>query len=153
MSMLLKEIERIEALAESKRDALKLAYFWKMYALEMRDEKNSEIASLKVDAERYRFLRGYSEETIGTPGMPVIAVPESDNKGVYLSGEDSDKAVDEAMSISIPKCDKCGLEITTGLMAAFCTNGKQCEFYVEGIEEFGETVSVQRQDPQSNNHK
>jgi hypothetical protein len=40
------------------------------------------------------------------------------------------------MSEERPKCDKCGAEITTGLMAAFCPRYKQCEFYVEGIEEF-----------------
>lgn len=27
------------------------------------------------------------------------------------------------------KCDKCGLEITTGAMAAFCPNHVQCEFW------------------------
>lgn len=37
-----------------------------------------------------------------------------------------------------PRCDKCGAEITTGLMAAFCPKAKECEFYVPGIEEFME---------------
>lgn len=46
MSMLLKEIERIEALAENKRDLVKLANFWKMYALELRDQSQAEKAEL-----------------------------------------------------------------------------------------------------------
>lgn len=28
-----------------------------------------------------------------------------------------------------PKCDTCGAEITTGLMALFCPRKEQCEFY------------------------
>ena len=32
------------------------------------------------------------------------------------------------------KCDKCGAEITTGLMAVFCPLGKECEFYPEDVE-------------------
>lgn len=28
-----------------------------------------------------------------------------------------------------PRCEKCGLEITTGAMAAFCPNATQCEFW------------------------
>lgn len=35
-----------------------------------------------------------------------------------------------------PRCDKCGAPITTGLMAAFCPNGKGCEFYVPELDEF-----------------
>lgn len=35
-----------------------------------------------------------------------------------------------------PKCDKCGAEITTGLMAAFCPKGKECEFYDPAVDEF-----------------
>lgn len=35
-----------------------------------------------------------------------------------------------------PKCDKCGEEITTGLMAAICPKGKECEFYTPAIDEF-----------------
>lgn len=50
-----------------------------------------------------------------------------------LFAEDESKA---------PTCDKCGAEITTGLMAAFCQSGKECEFYVEGVEDFMESVSV-----------
>lgn len=33
------------------------------------------------------------------------------------------------MSDDAPKCDKCGLEITTGAMAAFCPQAMQCEFW------------------------
>ena len=33
-----------------------------------------------------------------------------------------------------PRCDKCGMEITTGLMAVFCPFGKECEFYPEEPE-------------------
>lgn len=28
-----------------------------------------------------------------------------------------------------PKCDKCGEEITTGMMAFFCPHGSECEFW------------------------
>jgi hypothetical protein len=28
-----------------------------------------------------------------------------------------------------PKCEKCGLECTTGMMAAFCSKGRECEFW------------------------
>jgi hypothetical protein len=35
-----------------------------------------------------------------------------------------------------PKCDKCGKEITTGLMAAFCEQAKECEFYVPELDDF-----------------
>lgn len=40
-----------------------------------------------------------------------------------------------------PKCDKCGLPITTGLMAVFCPLDKECEFWPgplhqEFIDEF-----------------
>lgn len=35
-----------------------------------------------------------------------------------------------------PTCDKCGAPITTGLMAAFCPLGKECEFWVPGVDEF-----------------
>lgn len=35
-----------------------------------------------------------------------------------------------------PKCDKCGAEITTGLMAAFCPFKDACDLYAPGIEEF-----------------
>jgi hypothetical protein len=35
-----------------------------------------------------------------------------------------------------PTCEKCGAPITTGLMAAFCPKGKDCEFWVPEFEEF-----------------
>lgn len=35
-----------------------------------------------------------------------------------------------------PHCDKCGAEITTGLMAAFCELGKECEFWTPAVDEF-----------------
>ena len=33
------------------------------------------------------------------------------------------------MSNQEPKCDKCGEEIITGLMAAFCPHGSKCELW------------------------
>lgn len=33
-----------------------------------------------------------------------------------------------------PKCDKCGAEITTGLMAVFCPFAEQCWFWPEAPE-------------------
>lgn len=35
-----------------------------------------------------------------------------------------------------PHCPKCGREMTTSLMAAFCPLRKDCEFYSDGIEQF-----------------
>lgn len=35
-----------------------------------------------------------------------------------------------------PRCDKCGAEITTGLMAAFCPLVEECEFWVPEQAEF-----------------
>lgn len=35
-----------------------------------------------------------------------------------------------------PICDKCGAEITTGLMAAFCERWKECELYVPELDDF-----------------
>ena len=35
-----------------------------------------------------------------------------------------------------PTCDKCGAEITTGLMVVFCPRGQQCEFWNPAVEEF-----------------
>lgn len=33
-----------------------------------------------------------------------------------------------------PRCDKCGVEITTGMMAVFCPLGTECEFYPKDAE-------------------
>ena len=33
-----------------------------------------------------------------------------------------------------PRCDKCGVEITTGLMAVFCPRGAECEFYPDDVD-------------------
>jgi len=42
---------------------------------------------------------------------------------------------DQTMESSFdPKCDKCGAEITTGLMAAFCPLGEKCEFWPDTPE-------------------
>ena len=35
-----------------------------------------------------------------------------------------------------PICDKCGAEITTGLMAVFCPLAEECEFWVPEQAEF-----------------
>jgi len=40
------------------------------------------------------------------------------------------------LDLDVPRCELCGAEITTGLMAAFCPLKKECEFYVPGVEEF-----------------
>jgi len=29
----------------------------------------------------------------------------------------------------IPRCDTCGAEVTTGMMAVFCPRGRGCEFW------------------------
>lgn len=33
-----------------------------------------------------------------------------------------------------PRCDMCGAEITTGLMAVFCPRREKCEFYPEDAD-------------------
>lgn len=38
------------------------------------------------------------------------------------------------MSDDIPKCDKCGVELFTGLMAALCPLKEQCEFWPDDEE-------------------
>ncbi len=37
-----------------------------------------------------------------------------------------------------PRCDKCGAEVSTGLMAAFCPKAEACEFWPddESSQEF-----------------
>lgn len=35
-----------------------------------------------------------------------------------------------------PRCDKCGAEITTGLMAVYCPRGRDCEFWTPAVDEF-----------------
>ena len=36
---------------------------------------------------------------------------------------------EEEMNNSDPRCETCGAEITTGLMAAFCPLAERCEFW------------------------
>jgi len=65
---MLKEIERIEALAENKRDNVKLANFWKSYALEMRDEKNAEISNLKTQLQNWKdFCKKVQRQQLAKP--------------------------------------------------------------------------------------
>jgi hypothetical protein len=33
--------------------------------------------------------------------------------------------------MSDPKCETCGMEITTGLMAVFCPRNEKCQFWPE----------------------
>lgn len=47
-------------------------------------------------------------------------------------------------SSEVPRCDKCGAEITTGLMAAFCEKGKDCEFYVPALDDFMAEFGLRR---------
>jgi hypothetical protein len=35
-----------------------------------------------------------------------------------------------------PRCSKCGVPITTGIMAAFCPAGRECELWVAEMAEF-----------------
>lgn len=49
--------------------------------------------------------------------------------------------------IDEPKCDKCGAPITTGLMAAFCPDGKDCEFWVPELDEFLAMLTPVPSDP------
>lgn len=49
---------------------------------------------LRVDAERYRWLR---EQAIdGSPGVPVIAMPNGMKSGYYLNFDTADYAIDAA---------------------------------------------------------
>jgi hypothetical protein len=55
-----------------------------------------------------------------------------------------------------PKCDKCGKEVTTGLMAAFCEEAKECAFYVPELDDFMTDLGYERNpaltQPQTNRH-
>jgi hypothetical protein len=35
-----------------------------------------------------------------------------------------------------PRCEKCGLEITTGAMAILCPHEKDCPLWVPAVEDF-----------------
>jgi hypothetical protein len=60
-----------------------------------------------------------------------------DKNSPHLIGvEDITEEYLDLINPAIPKCGKCGLVVTTGLMAAFCEHKKECEFYVEGADEF-----------------
>jgi alkylhydroperoxidase family enzyme len=53
-----------------------------------------EVAGLREDAERYRWLR---EQAIdGAPGVPVIAMPNGMRSGYYLNDDTADFAIDAA---------------------------------------------------------
>lgn len=56
-----------------------------------------EFELLKNDAQRYRCLRSCDLRSFG---LPCIAVQHSDHDGVFLSGEDADKVVDQAIAIN-----------------------------------------------------
>lgn len=43
-----------------------------------------------------------------------------------------------------PKCDKCGAEVTTGLMAVLCPRGRECAFV--GDDEHWSIVAELRED-------
>lgn len=45
--------------------------------------------------------------------------------------------------MSDTSCAKCGLEITTGMMAAFCGHADQCEFWPHADRVRPETVSAE----------
>lgn len=56
-------------------------------------EAESELATLRKDAERYRWLRKRDIETIGRGGVFAGQTPEN----VVLNGEDLDAAIDAAI--------------------------------------------------------
>ena len=56
-------------------------------------------AELRLDAERYRFLRAQPIE--GEAGQPVIAMPNGISSGYYLNEETADFAVDAAMAQAV----------------------------------------------------
>lgn len=44
-----------------------------------------------------------------------------------------------------PKCDKCGVPVTTGAMAMICPHGRACEFdHWQTIEEFRQDFGIER---------
>ena len=49
-----------------------------------------------------------------------------------------------AVEEQAPRCDKCGAEITTGLMAAYCPQGKECEFWNPAVDEFMADFGLRR---------
>lgn len=61
-----------------------------------------EVVSLQAECEQlrkyaafYRRLRSLTYEQLGQPGVPCVAVPEADNRGHYVAGEDLDAAMQE----------------------------------------------------------
>lgn len=74
MSMLLKEIERIEALAENKRDQVKLANFWKMYALELRDQAQAEKTELVRQCIEIAVGHAYDEHEAHEARLAIEAL-------------------------------------------------------------------------------
>lgn len=60
-----------------------------------------DAAALRADAERYRFLR--SAPVDGTPGRPVIAVPDGPYAGTLVNEADADSAVDTARAAAAPE--------------------------------------------------
>jgi hypothetical protein len=55
----------------------------------------AEIATLRKDAQRYRFLRAQPIE--GEAGQPVIALPNGMKSGYYLNEETADFAADKSI--------------------------------------------------------
>lgn len=50
----------------------------------------------------------------------------------------------DAIETPTPRCDKCGAEITTGLMAVFCQQGKECAFYTPELDDFMANLGLER---------
>lgn len=60
-------------------------------------ELESEVVRLKVDADRYRFLRGCSFIEGGNRRRPHIHAADNDTVDCWLNGARADNKIDEAM--------------------------------------------------------
>ena len=58
------------------------------------------VAMDECDATRYRVLRNVSDDRIGKPGVPCIAIPIGTQRGSYANGDDADGFVDAAILAS-----------------------------------------------------
>lgn len=52
-------------------------------------------ADINLDAQRWQAIRNVSDDQLGSPGIPCLAIPEGEISGDYVSGEDADIAADE----------------------------------------------------------
>lgn len=68
--------------------------------------------------------------TIQTTGRRATAAEIAHRQTIHAAAIAASEAGDA------PRCDKCGAEMTTALMGAFCPLGRECEFWTPELEDF-----------------